>query len=335
MIMKLILLFCLIPLTVLPQAIDRIAFGSCLNEELPQDIWYTVLLNEPDVFVLLGDNVYGDTKNMKELREKYRNLGAKPGFAKLRNKIPVLATWDDHDYGADNSGKGFLRKKASKEVFLDFFNEPDTSERRKHDGIYHSVMLGTENKIVQFLLLDLRTFRDGLNRFRSDQDCIGPYDPVRNTNKTFLGKEQWKWLEEELKKPADLRIICSSLQFLCEWNGMETWNNMPHERERLIRLIGETSAKGVVFISGDVHYAEISKVVRPEIYTLFDITSSGMTHGNSCAAKNRYRIGEPYLKANFGIIDIDWLKKQIRLRILDPDGKEIMTHLVLFSEIGK
>jgi alkaline phosphatase D len=30
----------------------------------------------------------------------------------------------------------------------------------------------------------------------------------------MLGEEQWKWLEEQLQVPADIRIIASSIQML-------------------------------------------------------------------------------------------------------------------------
>lgn len=78
--------------------ISRIAFGSCAQQDKAQPILDTVLRHHPDVFVYLGDNIYGDTKDMKVLSDKYAKLGAKPEFQRLKKGTRVLATWDDHDF---------------------------------------------------------------------------------------------------------------------------------------------------------------------------------------------------------------------------------------------
>ena len=40
---------------------------------------------------------------------------------------------------------------------------------------------------------------------------IKPYLPNTAKGATFLGEEQWKWLEEQLRQPADLRLLCSGI----------------------------------------------------------------------------------------------------------------------------
>ena len=115
--------------------ISKIAFGSCSDENEPQPILDLVIKHKPDIFVYLGDNIYGDTNNMDTLRAKYNRLAAKPEFQRLKKSTKLFATWDDHDYGQNDAGKYFPFKKESKEIFLDFFNEPANSDRRKHEGI--------------------------------------------------------------------------------------------------------------------------------------------------------------------------------------------------------
>ena len=142
--------------------ISRIAFGSCSNQDDPLPILRTVLEWEPDLFIYLGDNIYGDTRDMKLLEAKYAKLGAKKDFQNLRAAVPTIATWDDHDYGDNDAGKEFPFKAESKEIFLKFWNEPTPSPRREHDGVYtryrfEDTKLG---KTLQIILLDTRTFRD-------------------------------------------------------------------------------------------------------------------------------------------------------------------------------
>ena len=113
------------------QPVGAIAFGSCANQNRPQPIWDAVLANNPDLFVFLGDNVYADTDDMDVLRAAYARLAAQPGFQRLRGQVPVVATWDDHDYGFNDIGAEHVAKQGSKEAFLDFFGEP-AAERTAH-----------------------------------------------------------------------------------------------------------------------------------------------------------------------------------------------------------
>ena len=103
--------------------VTRIAFGSCANHEKPQPIWKAIDRWRPDVFVFLGDNVYGDTEDMEVLASKYAALGAKPGYKAMQKHTAVIATWDDHDYGANDAGLEYPKKAESKEVFLEFFTK--------------------------------------------------------------------------------------------------------------------------------------------------------------------------------------------------------------------
>lgn len=319
--------------TVSDKTISKIAFGSCVSQDNPQDIWYKVIDQKPELFILLGDNIYGDTKDMALLQKKYEQFGSKPGYIELQKQTPVIATWDDHDYGVNDGGKEYSKKEESKKIFLKFFKEPENSDRWKHKGIYTSYMYGVDGKRLQIIMLDCRSFRDRLVRVRLDRDCKGPYFKLRGRHKTFLGKEQWKWLEEEFQKPADLRLIGTSTQFLVDFNGWEAWVNMPHERERMMQLIEKTKANGVFFISGDLHYSELSKVKRDSCYALYDLTSSGMTHGHGCDGGNKNRVGKPFMKANFGMISIDWNAQKYILEIKDEQGVTQIKQEVPFSEV--
>jgi alkaline phosphatase D len=106
----------------------------------------------------------------------------------------------------------------------------------------------------------------------------------------LLGAEQWLWLEAELAKPADLRLICSGSQFSIEYNGYEAWANFPYEQKRMLELIKKARANGVIFLTGDVHYAEISKLEEPGLYPIYDVTASGITSTWDFATLNKNRI---------------------------------------------
>ncbi len=309
-----------------PALVTKIAFGSCSRENKVQPMLYTIANTNPDLFIYLGDNVYCDTENMDEMRNEYTKLSCKNEFQQLIASTYTLATWDDHDYGENNSGNWYPMKESSKEIFLEFWNEPDTSTRRDHLGIYHSVYFGDAQHRVQVILLDCRTFRTAQVEVNDD------YIPDNSPDATMLGTAQWIWLEQELQKPAELRIICSSTQFGAEHNGMETWANYPLDHEKMFNLIQTTQANRVLFISGDTHYGDLSKVQKPGLYPVYDCTSSGLTEAEG-PADNIYRIITGVDKINAGLITIDWAAQSLAIQLLGLNGNPFFTHTVPFTEI--
>src|SRR5690606_24925566 len=98
------------------------------------------------------------------LKKKYDKLGSQPGYKKLLTICPVLATWDDHDYGVNDGGLEYPKREESQQIFLDFFGVGKDSPRRKQKGVYHAAMFGPEDKRVQVILLDTRYFRSPLKK---------------------------------------------------------------------------------------------------------------------------------------------------------------------------
>lgn len=320
------------PLPFGSNAISKISFGSCQSQDNPILALDVIVDNKPDLFIYLGDNIYGDTENMKVLATKYSKLCARASFKKLFETCPIIATWDDHDYGANDAGKEYPQKENSKRIFLEFWGEPKDSDRYKHEGIYTSYYLGPEGKKIQIILLDTRTFRSQLlrangNPYRND------YRPNNDKSATILGDAQWKWLASELEKPADLRIIGSSTQFGIEYNGYESWANFPVEREKMLKLIKEKQAEHLFFISGDVHYAELSKIQSEGLFPIYDLTSSGLNRDWPHVEPNKNRVGKACDLFNFGTIEIDWEQKKLSFLITDAYKKIWFRETVNFSDL--
>lgn len=323
--------------------ISRIAFGSCGHQDRPQPVLDLVRQYKPDLFVFLGDNIYGDTHDMDELRAKYAKLAAKPEFQRLKKDMPILATWDDHDFGWNDAGRHYPEKSLSKEIFMDFWNEPANSERRKHEGIYTSYMFEGKGRRLQVILLDNRTFRDDLRTYRGELHKDArffyalDYYPHETTDSTLLGETQWKWLETELQKPADLRIIGSGSQFSIAFNGYEAWANFPHEQQRMLNLIKKTRANGVLFITGDVHYGEISVLKEDGLYPIYDVTSSGITSTWHFPTPNDNRIEGPIMENHFGMLSIDWSLADpiVKMEIIDVRDNQRVEWSVPLSAISE
>ncbi|MDO8544033.1 MAG: alkaline phosphatase D family protein [Opitutaceae bacterium] len=321
--------------------LTRIAFGSCARESDPQPIWEAILAGRPELFLFTGDNIYGDTADMAVMRAKYALLAAQQGFARLRQSCPILATWDDHDFGKGDGGADFPAKRESQATFLDFFGVPANSPRRQQEGIYHSAVFGPAGKRVQILLLDTRYFRSLLRP--TPKGTKGrKYLPHEDRDVTLLGPAQWAWLEARLKEPAELRILVSSIQALSAEHGAECWANFPAERARLMGLIRSTRANGVLILSGDRHHAEISRIDAGDPagvgYALYDITASSLNRGPKRlpnGESNRLRVSELYLLNNYGTIDIDWARRDpsVEVRIRDEQGKVIMHQPITLAQL--
>ena len=307
---------------------SRIVFGSCVHQDKPQPFWDAVVGMKPDLFIFAGDNIYGDTVDMDVLRAKYKKLGDEPGYQKLLKICPVIATWDDHDYGANDAGAEYPKRDESQQVFLDFFGFAKDSALRTQKGVYQSYTYGPPEKSVQVILLDTRYHRSPLRKKPKIIPNEGPFEATFDKTTTILGEEQWKWLGEELKKPAKLRLIVSSIQVLSQEHNWEKWANFPHERERLFKLLLETKAEGVVILSGDRHHAELSVFDAGLSYPLFDLTSSGLNEGFKrwrFPEANRHRVAAMFSGNNFGSILIDWSQADpsVRLQVRDEAGEVI------------
>lgn len=321
--------------------ITKIAFGSCGYQDEPQPVLSLAAAQQPAAFIFLGDNIYGDTDNMDTLRNKYSRWMAQPDFKKLDSSTKIFATWDDHDFGRNDAGVHYPFKKQSKDIFLEVFKEPTTSERRKHEGIYQAEYLAQGDKTIQVLLLDVRTFRNDLLLYkkgdslpRKEYFYTPDYKPHTSPDSTLLGAAQWKWLEEELKKPADLRLICSGSQFSIEYNGYEAWANFPLEQKKMLELIKNTKANGVIFLTGDVHYAEISKLEEPGLYPIYDVTASGITSTWDFATLNKNRIEGPVMDNHYGLLTIEWQKDPIiRMEIIDKYNNSRIEYTINKSQL--
>ena len=268
------------------------------------------------------------------MRAKYRQLGAVPPFQRLTASCPTMATWDDHDYGVNDGGADYVMRKEAQQAFLDFWKVTKDSPRRSREGIYHAKVFGDEGRRLQVVLLDTRYFRSPLKK-GPVRRVGGPYVPDEDPSKTILGDDQWQWLKQTLQEPADLRVIVSSIQFAASAAGQETWSNLPKERKQMLSLIKETNATGVMFISGDRHWAELSRIDREDSYPIYDLTSSSLNqmHGRGTPTENRYRISEKtYHRENYGVLSIDWEKKTVEMSIRDMQSAKVIQCVIPFGK---
>ncbi|MFT7901030.1 alkaline phosphatase D family protein [Tenacibaculum ascidiaceicola] len=307
-------------LTSFSQETFTIAFGSCNNQRLNNPFWEDILSLEPDVWIWGGDNIYADTNNMRKMKRMYKTQKNVKSYKELTSKVPVLATWDDHDYGKNDAGVEFEMKDESQQLFLDFLDVPKNSPKRKQKGIYHSKTFKTGKGSVKIIVLDTRYFRTSLSKGTNGQR----FQPNKYNEGTVLGKTQWEWLTNELtNSTANFTVIVSSIQVLPKEHGFEKWANFPHEVDKLFSLIKKSTNTNVILLSGDRHISEFSKTtIEGLAYPIIDFTSSGLTHAYSSfsSEENNFRIGNVVNSLSYGTLLLDLKTKKVTFQMRGKNG---------------
>lgn len=239
----------------------KIAFASCASEKARPalDSFVAATAWKPDAAVLLGDTPYIDSTDPAKLAERHRAFREHPAIAALRAQCTVYATWDDHDFGSNDTDGNLPGKQASRDAFV--AAHPEQACGTDGEGVWTSFRRGD----VEVWLLDARW------NANTGVDALGR--PI------LLGEAQWRWLEEGLKaSTATFKVLCSGMG----WNDgaparkKDHWGSWPHERQRLWRFLGAHGIGGVVLVSGDIHRSRMVRHASREVagYELTELVTS-------------------------------------------------------------
>lgn len=333
-----------LPLPPADQPITRVLVASCQDEEKSASPVMDVIAGEEaDLFLMIGDNVYGERNGMSyvnnqadldELRESFSDLAARADFRAVRAAHPMMVAWDDHDFGANDAGKDFPFRRLAERIHERFWGL-EKEDVGAWPGTYYARTFGPDGQRTQIIMLDTRFFRTAL----APTDAWGVkgrerYIPSTDPQQDMLGTDQWTWLENQLQQPADLRLIVSSVQVLpTDAHGWESWSRLPLEQERLYSLINETEANGVVFVSGDRHAAFLYRKEGVMSYSAYELTASSInaSFSETTEEMDSAQIAAGYPPENFGAIEIDWETGTAALSIKANDGATVRETSVKFK----
>eukprot|EP00917_Polyrhabdina_sp_WS-2016_P019057 GHVP01040943.1.p1 GENE.GHVP01040943.1~~GHVP01040943.1.p1 ORF type:complete len:475 (-),score=89.42 GHVP01040943.1:40-1464(-) len=349
----------------------RIAFGSCAKQYLPQaQIWESISDLEPDAFIWIGDAGYPNCTSSECVAEAFDKLKENEAYTMFRESPSIRlidGVWDDHDFGLNDGGSDYEFKAQNQQLFLNFLDYEEDSPLRSQQGLYHSIIFGESPNDVHLILLDTRYFKETSGRVLPSQIpwlplgshlasiarwLSGVFGIGFDYKGDLLGETQWLWLENTLKESdASLVIIASSIQILSNNPIFESWGHYPYSRQMLFEMIANANPKALVFLSGDVHFAQV--LGDPD--SVVELTSSGLTHtvltslggwlltdayipfyggaeaffleGQSPLGKKSFYEGK-----NFGTVDVNWDSDEmfnVTLQIFDYEG----TPRIKFSQI--
>ena len=313
-----------------------VAFGSCNYVNEPDvdrpgqgygsnhEIFGAIANKNPDIMIWGGDNTYlreADWDSQTGIYHRNTHSRSIKEIQPLLAKTQNFAIWDDHDYGNNDSDRSFYNKYVTQKAFKDFWaNKMYGSDVSQKEGTYSTFNWGD----AQFFMLDDRFFRSPNDRVTGDH--------------TMLGTTQFNWLIDALTSSnASFKIIVIGGQVLNSVADTENYGHYPDEKAKLLKEILDNKIKGVLFLTGDRHYAELAKMNRENTYPIYDWTVSPFTSGVAKEREtNPLKVdGSTFFTHNFGIISFKGDKKNRRLNLtlFDKECKELWNKVILRSEL--
>lgn len=313
---------------------DRPIDFSKNPEGLPYGGEYSIFENirksNPDFMIWLGDNVYlreADWNSRSGIFYRYSHTRALSELQPLLASCNHYAIWDDHDYGPNNANRSYRNKNHTLEAFKLFWANPSNGVNEHDEGISTTFEWGD----CHFFLLDNRTFRTA--NFRKYF--------VGCDKQTILGENQINELIDGLKSSkSTFNFIVLGGQFLNPAHKGETYNNIAaKEREEILEIIKKEKIPGVIFLTGDRHFTELSSLSDSTFYTLHDITISPLTSSPYPTAEfeeNPLRIPGTFVgKRNYATIEIIGPKEARRLliNVLAADGSIYWSKIIEATDL--
>ncbi len=287
------------------------------------EIFESIREQDPDFMLWLGDNIYlrePDFLTERGIRHRNRQVRALPEMQALLGSTHNYAIWDDHDYGPNDSDRSYVNKKLTEKAFNDYWGNLNTNATG--EGGITSHFLWND---VEIFLLDDRYFRDSNRSLDKD--------------KKYLGDAQVDWLIQALTTSrAPFKIVCIGGQVVSNAAVYENMATYPAAQQNLFDKIAAEKIEGVLFMSGDRHHTEISRMERPGAYPLIDITCSPLTSGTHRARdeKNTNQVeGKTFYDRNFGIVEVKGKRtdRVLTLTIFNTEGEEQWDYVIKASDL--
>ncbi len=302
----------------------KFVIGSCffVNEEIydrpgtpyggRHEIVDEIYEQKPEFMIWMGDNIYlreADWNARSSILKRYTHTRSYDKLQKLLGSTHHYATWDDHDFGPNNSDRSLWNKETTLEAFKLFWANPSYGFEDMP-----GVTTFFQWADLDFYMLDDRYYRS-------------PEKRRETVERELVGEQQIEWLIDALTSSwAPFRFIVIGTQFLNPNAGGENHATYPEERQKIIDLITKEKIPGVIFLTGDVHRSEVTKLEREGTYPLYEFTISPLTAGvSSKMYPNNARIeGSGLLERSFGLLTVDGPRKDrtLTLQIVDWQGKE-------------
>jgi alkaline phosphatase D len=314
------------------------ALGSCtyINEEALDrpgkgygsnySIFEAINSKNPDIMLWMGDNIYlreADWDTKTGIYHRYSHSRSIKELQPLLAKTQNFAIWDDHDFGPNDGDRSFYNKYMTQQAFKDFWaNKSYGLDANQKEGTCSTFSWSD----AEFFLLDNRFFKSPNDR--------------KSGEKTILGKQQLEWLIDALaSSKAAFKIIAIGGQVLNSSARFENYECYKEEKNYLLEQIKSNEIRGVVFLSGDRHFTELSKISVSATQQIYDWTVSPLTSNIATSYKEDTNVnrveGSLFVENCFGTISFSGIKetRQMKLTLFDSNGNELWNKIILKKEL--
>ncbi len=303
-------------------AADRAVLGmaSCISSTSFDEVWQQVEKQRVEAFCLLGDSPYIDSNDLAANRRARRLFwGHLPTLRKLARSIPFWNTWDDHDFGKNDSDGLMPKKEDIRRAFVEY-NALLTCGQ-DGQGIHTRFRRGP----IEVWLIDDRWF---------SQTASSWADP---SQKTCIGMEQWQWLQRTLKEStAPFKILCTGMVWYPKGNReKDHWETYSSEREAIFAFIQKERIPGVVLVSGDIHVSRHHDYGRERLgYPLHECVVSPMHQSviPSLDVPHPARVWSKPEPIVFLVLDAT--RERLDLRWINASGTVIHSFQLKATELG-
>lgn len=315
------------------------SFGESAPEDGRYRIFDTMAAEDADAMIWLGDNVYfragpGHSRafDREGMDHRYRHARGLKEMQSLLRGPRHMATWDDHDYGPNNTGQEWIYKDTSLALFKRYWANASYGLPGV-DGVFGVDQIAD----MDVFLLDGRYYRD-------DQYLQGVSD------KQMLGPAQFRWLQNSLlQSKARFKLVCNGTGVLTNWvmrgdgweYAPEGWRNFTAERDAFFRWLSDSDIRGVLFLSGDRHFTQLLRQEREGRYPLYEIVTSPLTAGAASrlgdeGANPLLVPGTLHAQHNYCRVQLrgDAEDRRLEVAVLDADGQALWQRTITAAELG-
>lgn len=330
---------------------------------------------DPARFVMMmGDQVYADLLNrlvpigradtFEELQERYHTAFGSMNIRRLMQQLSTYMILDDHEI-EDNWTQDRVRRNVGRTLFLNaigaYMSYQWSHGPRTYDGrLYYRF----ECNGYPFFVLDTRTQRyiDDIEESIDDNHLLGR--PSLDPNEPGQLDRLLAWLTEQQEKGGAVpKFIVTSSVFVPNTvrttkgekykRDDDAWAAFPTTRKVLLDHIVAGQIQNAVFLSGDIHCANVAEMhftgsQAAERLKAFSVTSSGFywpfpfadgepsdyvhdstdkrtidTFNLSRGHKMDYVASSFTQQDNFCRIDIDKTPATFTVRVYDWEGKPV------------
>lgn len=320
-----------------PRAWGKVRFGvgSCAKWA-DQPVWDQVLEAKLDMFLFLGDNSYywkrkgggADWDSIESMVKKQVWSRTRGSLMQCMQRMANYATWDDHDYGPNNTDSRWKLRREARLVHRYMWANPGYGQNE--EGVYFSFRRGP----IEVFLLDGRFFKR-------------VHREVPQAKRVLYGRKQLAWLKRGIENStAPLKIVGCGVQQLLGYPLAEGWDQARTERKQFVSWLSKQGSR-VLFLSGDIHISELYCVPldKKTGYQAWELTASGLANGSrfSTAFKLLERDERKWcvVKPNFCVVEVDipkakkdLLKGTVTFQCISATGGVLQTTKTTLATFG-